>query len=141
MPKRRLKVPSDQRMIRAFDSRICNRIQVESISLKGCESSYILTALVFCPTPTQGIFNSQFDCHAFLSNIVALQVLIFLFRTNICIRMEWLRVHTDEIRKSDDPGLLNEYIYSDNLDIKERDLRYHPMTLGQEGSEILHALP
>lgn len=108
LPNRRLIVPSDQRIILLFDWR-CLIVGHELGSIRNCPGKTYITAIgVFNPPPSHGIFNFQFDGHAFLSYTLCLHG-FFFFRSKICVGMEWFRIHFYKIRHANYPILDNEF--------------------------------
>lgn len=70
--------------------------------------AYILTHLILCPFPAHCVLDFEFDRHALFSDTFSLgHVVVVVFGTHVSIRVEWLRVHLDEIWHPDDPVLVD----------------------------------
>ncbi len=63
----------------------------------------ILTIFVPNPAPTDGVLNTEFNTHVAFVSTTGKVVLVFW--SNICIWMEWLRVHLDKIGHTNNPML------------------------------------
>jgi hypothetical protein len=75
-------------------------------SLANDKETYVDAVCIFVPPPPHRVFNAEFDCHAFLTNgRLLLQVLVFLFRSHVCLRMERLRIHFNKVWHTDNPML------------------------------------
>ncbi|KAI0041055.1 hypothetical protein FA95DRAFT_1565784 [Auriscalpium vulgare] len=108
-PRRRLWVPSDQRITRALDWR---RYRWRSSRVSGCGNhrndcagdTDIFAGCVLGPAPPNRVFDAKLDAHVDVVVLAQDEVLV-LFGPDVRVGVEGLRVHLDKVGHADDPVL------------------------------------
>lgn len=68
--------------------------------------THVLAELVLGPTPSDGVFYFEFDCHAlFADRLRVVGVLVVVFRADVRVWVEGLGIDFDEVGHAYDPIL------------------------------------
>ena len=68
--------------------------------------THVLAELVLGPTPSDGVFYFEFDCHAlFAGRLGVVSVFVLLLRADVGVGMKGLGVDFDEVWHPDHPIL------------------------------------